>query len=69
MLEHVGADYKERKYNSFEDWGPKKQEPSFDFANLPYIEDNDFRLTESLAIIKYVARKYDRSLLGKNSKD
>lgn len=38
----------------------------FDFPNLPYLIDGDLKLTESKAIIKYLARKWDKRLLGRN---
>ena len=31
---------------------------------MPYLIDGDFKLTESKSIMKYVAKKYDPSLLG-----
>ena len=39
------------------------------FPNLPYLIDGDFKLTETLAIHKYLAELYDQTLLGKNPKD
>ena len=38
----------------------------FDFPNLPYLIDGDYKLTESKAILKYLARKWDKRLLGRN---
>merc|ERR1712141_803041 len=42
---------------------PKKPElnekSQFKFANLPYLVDGDKTIFESMAILKYVARKYD----------
>ena len=40
-----------------------------DFPNLPYYIDGDFKLTESAAIIKYIAAKYDDKLLGRTSEE
>jgi glutathione S-transferase len=33
---------------------------------LPYLIDGDVKLTESKAILKYAARKWDKCLLGRN---
>jgi glutathione S-transferase len=39
------------------------------FPNLPYLIDGDIKVTESLAILKYLAKKYRPELLGKNTED
>ena len=42
----------------------------FDFPNLPYIIDGDFKITESIAVAKYVIKRSGKKeLLGKNSQD
>jgi glutathione S-transferase len=42
----------------------------FDFPNIPYLIDGDFKLTESTAISKYVIKRSGHhQLLGKNSQD
>ena len=35
-----------------------------DFANLPYIIDGDFKISETKAVHQYIAAKYCPSLLG-----
>lgn len=64
MLELVGEDYiddrvdlinGEEKY--FEE--KKKNPHELSFPNLPYYKDGDIRLTQSMAILRYLARKYN----------
>ena len=38
-----------------------------DYPNLPYLIDNEFALTETAAIMKYIAHKWKPELLGANS--
>ncbi len=39
------------------------------FPNLPYISYHDLKLTESKAILYYLADKFDPSLLGSTPED
>lgn len=51
-------------------FGQDKQSIGFDFPNLPYIIDGDFKLTESAAIAKYIIHRSGKTdLLGKNAQD
>jgi len=47
-----------------ENWLNVKETLKLDFPNLPYMIDGDVRLTQSNAILRYIARKH--SLLGKD---
>jgi len=46
------------------EWVADKQTLDVDFPNLPYYIDGDIKLTQSITILRYLARKYD--LIGEN---
>ena len=48
-------------------WFSVKNTLGLDFPNLPYLFDGDVNLTESMAIHKYIARKWSPALLGANA--
>ena len=67
---YAGVELKEYNPASREEWGQKKAEFGAQFANLPYIVDGDFKLTESSAIPVYIAHKGGKTeLLGKDAKE
>ena len=45
-------------------WFDVKFTLDLDFPNLPYLMDGDFKITESEAIMKYIAAKWSPELLG-----
>ena len=51
---------------SKEQWLQDKNSLGLDFPNLPYLIDGEIKITETIAIQKYLANKYDQSLLGAN---
>lgn len=52
------------------DFPSKKNSLGFDFPNLPYLIDGDFKLTETDAIAKYIAIRSNRTdLFGKSPKE
>ena len=74
QLEYSGVDYDMKEYEqgvgpefSRQDWLDEKYKFELDFPNLPYVIDGDFYLTETFAIHKYLADKYDQELLGVNA--
>ena len=76
QLAYSGVDYENVEYTqgpapdfSRAEWLDKKFTLGLDFPNLPYLMHGDLKLTESLAIHKYLAEVYDQSLLGKNAVD
>ena len=48
-------------------WFDVKPTLGFEYPNLPYLIDGETKLTETAAIMMYVAKKYDPTLLGKNA--
>ncbi|VDD84181.1 unnamed protein product [Mesocestoides corti] len=65
LLRYLGEDFEEKRYK----WGPApafdprewlsvKYSLGLDFPNLPYLIDGDFKLTQSSAILEYIADKH-----------
>ena len=71
LLDYCGLEWEDKQYVDQEDWFEKdKAALGFDFPNLPYLIDGDFKLTESSAVTNYIIRKSEKlELLGKNMKD
>ena len=76
LLHYLEVDYKEEMYElgdapdfSRDNWLNVKFKLGFDFPNLPYLINGDFKLTESSAIIRYICAKYKPELLGETIKE
>lgn len=66
LLHYSGQEWVNQEYKigdapdfSREDWFSKKFTLGLDFPNLPYLIDGDVKLTQSIAILRYLARKFD----------
>ncbi|MED6272480.1 Glutathione S-transferase Mu 1, partial [Characodon lateralis] len=66
MLEYTKSDYKEKFYvvgdaPGFDKscWFNEKFKLGLDFPNLPYLIDGDKKVTQSMAILRYIARKHN----------
>uniref|UniRef100_H2XQD9 glutathione transferase n=1 Tax=Ciona intestinalis TaxID=7719 RepID=H2XQD9_CIOIN len=66
MLEYLGLEYEDVKYYQvlrkdntadLSNWLDEKYKLGLNFPNLPYLIDKDVKLTESMAIMKYLANK------------
>jgi glutathione S-transferase len=72
LLNYTGANWEETTYKDAGSWfgGGDKNKIGFDFPNLPYLVNGDFKLTESSAIARYIIHKSkNQELLGKNAED
>ncbi|XP_077983081.1 glutathione S-transferase Mu 1-like [Glandiceps talaboti] len=74
VLEYTGVDYTEKRYDygpapdySKDAWLNEKYNLGLDFPNLPYLIDGDVKLTQTHAILVYLARK--TNLLGTNENE
>eukprot|EP00076_Gallus_gallus_P034161 XP_024999699.1 glutathione S-transferase 2-like [Gallus gallus] len=66
LLEHTGTPYEDKLYSCGEapdydksQWINEKEKLGLDFPNLPYFIDGDVKLTQSNAILRYIARKHN----------
>ena len=76
MLHYAKVDFEDVTYEmspkpewSKDCWFSIKPSLGLDFPNLTYFFDGDYNLTESVAILKYVANKWAKELLGKNERE
>ena len=74
MLAYCGVDYEEKLYvlgdgPQFDrsEWLADKENLGLEYPNLPYMIDGETKFTETMAILKYVARKWRPALCGTNS--
>ncbi|XP_047485308.1 glutathione S-transferase Mu 4-like [Penaeus chinensis] len=74
LLEYTGTEYEEKLYHfgpapdyDKSEWLDEKFNLGLDFPNLPYYIDGSAKVTQSNAILRYVARKHD--LLGRTDEE
>lgn len=77
LLHFCGVNFTDRRYAQHfdeasmqwdkSDWLNEKFNLGMEYPNLPYLFDEDVKLTETLAIMKYVAKKWRPELLGRNA--
>ncbi|GFU01739.1 glutathione S-transferase Mu 1 [Trichonephila clavipes] len=59
LLRYKKADFDEKRYVVGQDeWQKEKFSLGLEFPNLPYYIDGDMKLTQSVAILRYLARKH-----------
>ncbi|XP_029995061.1 glutathione S-transferase Mu 1-like [Sphaeramia orbicularis] len=66
LLEYTGTNYEDKFYRCGEApnydkscWFDEKPKLGMDFPNLPYLEDGDRKISQSNAIMRYIARKHN----------
>jgi len=74
LLGYAGVEFEEKIYEqgegpefSRDSWLNEKNALGLDFPNVPYYIDGDVKMTQSNAIMRYLARKHD--LMGKTDKE
>jgi len=70
LLNYVGVAFEDKRYTqhengSREEWNSVKNKIGLDLPNLPYLIDGDLKLTQSNAILHYVASQYQPTLCGR----
>ncbi|KAI1306061.1 Glutathione S-transferase Mu 3 [Halotydeus destructor] len=63
LLNHVGVEFEDKRYNlrpNFDksEYHDEKHTLGLDFPNLPYYIDGDVKLSQSIAILRYIARQH-----------
>ena len=76
LLLVAGVDFENKLYDvgpapeySRDAWLNEKFTLGLDYPNLPYMIDEDFKLTETVAIMKYICAKWKPELLGTNPQE
>ncbi|KAF8777976.1 Glutathione S-transferase like protein [Argiope bruennichi] len=65
LLHFRNVDFEEKRYGiGTGEWWNEKFNLGLDFPNLPYLIDGDIKLTQSIAILRYLGHKF--GLDGKN---
>nr|ABS32298.1 glutathione S-transferase class mu [Cyphoma gibbosum] len=74
LLNYAGEKFEDKQYEqgdapgfSVEEWTKEKFSLGLDFPNLPYYIDGDIKITQSNAILRYIANKHN--LMGKTPKE
>lgn len=74
ILGYGGVEFEEKRYNygappQFDrgEWLSEKHNLGLEFPNLPYYIDGDLKITQSLAVCRHLARKFD--LVASKEKD
>ncbi|WP_395239489.1 glutathione S-transferase Mu, partial [Salmonella sp. s54412] len=57
LLAYTETEYEQKDYPVGDEWFKEKFNLGLDFPNLPYYIDGDVKITQSSAIIRYLARK------------
>ena len=73
LLHYCGVTFEDKMYAfgpapefSRDQWLSEKFSLGLDHPNLPYLIDEDLKLTETAAILKYICHKWKPELIGRN---
>ena len=71
LLTYTGAEFEEKIYTKPEEWFQKdKLNLGLFFPNLPYLIEDNLKMTESMAICNYIVnRSEQKELMGKDLRD
>ena len=74
LLSYCGVTFEDKMYSVTDgpefdrkEWLSVKETLGFEYPNLPYLIDGETKITESRAIMKYIARKWRPALVGTTS--
>jgi glutathione S-transferase len=69
LLTHLEVDFENKIYASPQEWAEAKPNLPLNFPNLPYYIDGDVKMSESMAILRQICRKYAPTYLGRTLKE
>ena len=71
LLNYTGATWKDKKYTDRDSWFEQdKKNLGMSFPNLPYLLEGNLKVTESMAVYRYIINRSDKKdLMGKNLQD
>ncbi|CAG2108476.1 unnamed protein product [Medioppia subpectinata] len=61
LLKYAGIQFTDKRYANPKDWQSEKFTLGLDFPNIPYYIDGDLKLTQSMAIMRYLGEKHGLS--------
>ena len=74
MFYYLNVDFEDKQYECGDapeydrsSWTDVKFTLGMEYPNLPYLIDGETKITETMAIHMYIAKKYDPSLLGSSA--
>jgi glutathione S-transferase len=69
LMTHLGVDFNDKRYGTPEEWGDAKPNLDMSFPNLPYYFDGSIHMSESMAIVRQICRKYCPEYIGRTLKE